>query len=530
MFLIDCEQVVNLTRRHRQGNRTKNAGVGVVIMQRLTLNCSLGTLENQTLPHRRREFVHGNGANLEFGDDVMKVATFPPGPKTIMPWGQLFAFRRGPLSFLNQMAREYGDVVSFKVGPRWMFLLNHPDHIRDVLVTNHSNFTKSRGLKMARSVLGDGLLTSEGDFHLRQRRMAQPAFHRTRIATYAEAMSSYASQTADRWEDGETLDMMEEMKRLTLAIVGKTLFDADVEGEAREIGEALSATMAVFDRVFMPFANLIERLPLPSNRRLREGRARLNSTVYRIIEERRASGEDRGDLLSMLLEARDEEGDGTGMTDQQIRDEAMTLFLAGHETTANALTWTWYLLSQHPEVEAELHHELDAVLGGRTPNVDDFPNLRYTHMVFSESMRLYPPAWVIGRRAVEDYQVGGYTVPAGGTIMMSPAVMQRDPRYYDEPDSFDPTRWSEEAQAERPRYAYFPFGGGTRMCIGEPFAWMEGVLVIATLASRWHMSLVPDHKVEVLPLITLRPRYGMRMVVQQRSPVPSKTATYETTS
>ncbi len=382
------------------------------------------------------------------------------------------------------------------------------------------NFVKSRRLYMARHLLGDGLLTSEGDFHLRQRRLVQPAFHKQRIAAYAEAMTGYAQRLGERWQDGATVDMAQEMLRLTLGIVGKALFGADVESEANEISAALKDALGLFNRYLTPFAEILNRLPLPSNRRFERARARLDATIYRIIQERRATGQDRGDLLSMLLQARDEEGDGSGMTDAQVRNEAMNLFLAGHETTANALSWTWYLLSMHPGVEVKLLEELEEVLRGRLPTADDVPQLKYTRMVFAEAMRLYPPVWLISRQPVKDYQVGGYLVPAGSIVLMSPFLVQRDRRFYPDPYRFDPERWTPEAQAARPKFAYFPFGGGPRLCIGEPFAWMEGVLVLATLARDWHVRMVPEHPVALEPLITLRPKFGMRMVVERRKAQP----------
>jgi cytochrome P450 len=446
----------------------------------------------------------------------MVATSHPPQPRGRLVLGNLLEFRHDPLSFLLALARRHGDVVLFKLGPQEVFFINHPDLIRDVLVTHNTNFIKSRGLQMAKRFLGEGLLTSEGEFHRRQRRLAQPAFHRQRINAYGLAMVDYADRAHSRWEDASVVDISQEMMRLTLAIVGKTLFDADVEAEASEIGEALSAIMKLFDRITMPFSALLNRLPLPSNFRFQKASQRLDATIYRIIEERRRSGEDRGDLLSMLLVAQDTEGDQTGMTDLQLRDEAMTLFLAGHETTANALTWTWYLLSQHPEVEARLHAEIDSVLEGRRPTADDFPQLRYTEMVFAESMRLYPPAWAMGRQVLNDYTVGGFVAPASAIILMSPYVMHHDPRYYPDPTEFDPERWTAEARASRPKFAYFPFGGGPRVCIGEQFAWMEGVLLIATIARRWRMRLAEGQRVDTRPMITLRPRYGMRMRVERR--------------
>jgi cytochrome P450 len=414
------------------------------------------------------------------------------------------------------LTERYGDLVYFEFGPQPMFMVNNPDYIRDVLVTHNRKFMKGEGLQRAKRLLGEGLLTSEGEFHLRQRRLAQPAFHRQRIAGYAATMVEYAARDCDRWRAGETRDVAREMMRLTLAIAGKTLFDANVEGEADEIGKALTTTFELFNSLTLPFVQLLDRLPLPANKRFEKARGRLDATIYRIINERRASGEDRGDLLSMLISARDEEGDGSGMTDEQLRDEAMTIFLAGHETTANALTWTWYLLSQHPEIEARLHAEVDEVLKGALPTAEDFPRLRYTEMVFAEAMRLYPPAWVIGRRALGDYQINGYKIPARSILLMSQYVTHHDARFFPDPFRFDPERWTPEARESRPKFSYFPFGGGPRVCIGESFAWMEGALVLATIAQRFRMRLAPGHPVEMQPLVTLRPKHGMLMILESR--------------
>ena len=445
----------------------------------------------------------------------------PPGPKQRFPFAFARPLARDPLGFLGRLARDYGDVARVAMGTQPIVLLSHPDLVRDVLVTHGRNFTKGRGLERAQRLLGKGLLTSEGAFHLRQRRLAQPAFHRQRIAAYGDTMASFAARTGAGWRDGARIDIHEQMMRLTLAIVGQTLFDADVEGEAAEIGEALTIAFESFVIAIMPFSEILEKLPLPMTRRFERARDRLDRTIYRIIAERRASGEDRGDLLSMLLLAQDVEGDGGGMSDEQLRDEAMTIFLAGHETTANALTWSWYLLSEHPEVERRMHEEVDALLGGpgptaRVPTTDDVARLPYVRRVLAESMRLYPPAWIIGRRAIDAYDVGQWQLRPRTIVLLSPWLMHRDPRFWPEPERFDPERWTDDAQAARPKFAYFPFGAGTRVCIGEQFAWMEGVLVLATLASRWRMRLAPDARVDLLPLITLRPKYGMPMTVETR--------------
>jgi cytochrome P450 len=453
-------------------------------------------------------------------DDLVMTTPLPPGPRGSPLWGSLFHMRRDPLRFFLETAQAYGDVVRYRMGRRLGFFFGHPDQIRDVLVTHQHSFMKGRGLQWAKHFLGEGLLTSEGEFHRRQRRLSQPAFHPQRLQTYGAVMSEYAVRARERWQAGAELDLHREMMALTMAVVGKTLFDADVEGEADEIGASLSAIIALFPRFSLPGAGIIHFLPLPSNFRFFRARTRLDATIYRMISERRGSEGDRGDLLSMLLLARDEEGDGGGMTDRQLRDEVMTLFLAGHETTANALAWTFYLLSQHPRAETRLHAELDAVLGGRPPSAEDIRELRYTEQVFAESMRLYPPAWGVGRRALRDQPIGGTLVPKGAFVVLSPYVTQRDPRFFPDPEAFDPLRFTPEAHAARPKFSYFPFGGGARQCIGERFAWMEGVLLIAAIAQRWRLRLVPGQRVEPQALITLRPRHGVRMRVERRAPAP----------
>ena len=441
----------------------------------------------------------------------------PPGPRRRVPALSAFEMGRDPIAFLIRLRDTYGDIARVPLGSETLYLFSHPDLVRDVLVTNHRNFHKGRGLERAKMLLGDGLLTSEGEFHLRQRRLSQPAFHRQRIAGYGAIMAEYAASRRDGWQAGAVIDAHVEMMALTLAIVGKTLFDADVEDEAAEIGEALTTTFESFSfGFFLPFGHLLERLPLPATLRFRKARARLDATIYRLIEERRRSPSDRGDLLSMLLLAHDTEGDGGGMTDLQLRDEAMTIFLAGHETTANALTWTWYLLSQHPEVERRFHAEVDTALGGRAPTADDLAALPYTRMVLAESMRLYPPAWIVGRRALGPFEANGYTIPARSIVLACQYAMHRDARWFPEPDRFDPDRFGPEHQGDRPKFAYFPFGGGPRVCIGEQFAWMEGVLALATIAQRWRLRLVPSHPVALQPIITLRPKFGMRMTVEER--------------
>ena len=441
--------------------------------------------------------------------------SLPPGPRQRFPGQNLLRFRRDAIGFLRRLSQEYGDIAHFQISGPHTVLLSHPDHIRDVLVTNARHFVKGRGLERSKRLLGEGLLTSEGEFHLRQRRLMQPAFHRRRIETYGQVMVDCAVQMRDRWRDGELVDMSAEMMRLTLAIVGRTLFDTDIEAEAGEISAALTSAIQLFHVLMLPGAETLEKLPLPFVRRFRAARARLDAVIYRLIEEHRRVGEDMGDLLSTLLLAQDE--DQSRMSDLQVRDEAMTIFLAGHDTTANALTWTWYLLSQNPDAAARLHEELDTVLAGQNPMVDDLPRLPYTRAVFAESLRLYPPGWIIGRRALADYPVGDYVVPKDGIVILAPVVTQVDSRWFPDPLHFDPGRWmADDAEAARPKFAYFPFGGGPRICIGEQFAWMEGILLLAAIASRWRPSLVPGHLVVTEPIITLRPKHGIRMRLEMR--------------
>jgi cytochrome P450 len=438
----------------------------------------------------------------------------PPGPK-ISRWASwTYRFRADPLHFLTTLARTYGDLSSYQMGRERIFFANHPAYIRDVLVTHHRNFTKSRGLERSKALLGNGLLTSEGAFHLRQRRLMQPAFHRERIASYGRTMVAYADRMRGTWSNGAVIDVSQEMMRLTLSITGKTLFDVDVESQAADVGRSLTAVMESFWLTLMPFADLLERLPVGPLGRARLARRRLDAIIYAIIADRRSNVRDRGDLLSMLLLAQDDE-DGSTMTDQQVRDEAMTVLLAGHETTANALTWTWYLLSRSPDAEAKLHAEVNHLLRGRLPTVADLPSLPFVEQVVTEAMRLYPPAWAIGRRAIEPYRIGDYLAPARTIVLMSQWVMHQDARFFPEPERFNPERWTPEFKAALPKFAYFPFGGGPRQCIGESFAWMELVLVLTVIAQHWKLRLVPGHPVVLQPLVTLRTKYGMRMTTER---------------
>ena len=439
---------------------------------------------------------------------------FPPGPSVgLNRWSLGPLNNADPLGYFSDIVKKYGDIAGLRILRFRVYLINHPDYIEDVLVNHPRKFIKGRVLQANRRVFGKGLLTSEGDFWLRQRRLAQPAFHRARIAGYAATMVEYAERLLDEWQDGEERDLHKEMMRLTLQIVGKTLFDADVEHDAQYVGKSMELLLelgANFRRtIFVP-----QWLPTPTNLRIERAITRIEKVLYRIIAERRASGRDTGDLLSMLLAAQDE--DGSRMTDKQLRDEAITLFLAGHETTANALSWTWWLLAKNPAAEARLHGELRDVLRGRAPAVDDLPLLPYTNHVITESMRLYPPAWGVARTCIEDHEIAGYKVPRGSGVSFSQWTVHRDPRWYDAPEEFRPERWAGDLLKRLPRFAYFPFGGGPRQCIGNSFATMEAALILATIAQRYRFRVVEGHPVVPLASITLRPRHGIRVVLEKR--------------
>src|SRR5215472_10126618 len=440
---------------------------------------------------------------------------FPPGPYGGLKGWSLGALRESPIEMFGKLARDYGDIVGIRVANFRNIFVNHPDLIEEVLVTHSRKYFKGRVLRANRFVFGEGLLTSEGDFWLRQRRLAQPAFHRARISSYASTMVEYTQRLLETWHDGEECDAHKRMMQLTLQIVAKTLFDADVARDAQDVGKSLELLLelgANFRRtLFVP-----HWLPTPTNLRIKREIAYIESILYRIIGERRASGRDTGDLLSMLLHAQDE--DGSRMTDRQLRDETLTLFLAGHETTACTLSWTWWLLAQNPRVEAKLHTELDSVLAGGAPSLDDLPKLPYAANVITESLRLYPPAWGLARIAVEDHEIAGYPVRKGMGVAMAQWVIHRDPRWYIAPEEFRPERWEGDFLKTIPRFAYFPFGGGPRQCIGYAFAQMESALILATIAQKFRLKLVPGHPVVPLASITLRPRHGVRVILESRRP------------
>jgi cytochrome P450 len=428
--------------------------------------------------------------------------------------GHLPDLMRDRTGFLHRCAREYGDVVPLRFGPRRAVLVSDPSAIADVFVDRSRNFVKPYILRTDRLRVGDTRLGDEGDFWRRQR-LAQPAFHRSKLEGYGEAMVAATEQMLDRWQDGESRDMLVEMNRLTLQIAADTLFGADLADEAEGVGAALQAVMDGFIPRLGALFLVPDWLPTPGNRRLRQALRELDGTMDGIVARRRASGEDRGDLMSLLLRAADE---GV-LTTRQVREHAMTYLLAGHETTALVLSWAWYLLGTHPRMAAKLAAEADAVLNGRSAATADVPRLEYAERVALEAMRLYPPIWAMARVALRDDELGGYAIRGGTVVIVSPWVMHRDPRYYSEPESFEPDRWADGAEKRLPRYAFFPFGGGPRGCIGSRFALQEAVLLLATMARRFRLTVVPGHEVVPVPSITLRPANGVRMVVHARSSV-----------
>lgn len=433
-----------------------------------------------------------------------------PGPALI---GNSLRLLRDPLGFPLVAARDWGDVVDLNVPLLPTYSVSHPDLIEQVLVRDHRSYSKDKPTHKLISLLGNGLLTSEGELWRRQRRLVQPGFHRERVASYGEVMVEYTERMLAGFRTGEIRNAHDDMMRLTREIVAKTLFSAEVTGDGKNIGDALEVVVRHFmsPLFLLPFH---DKLPTPANRRFQKAVRALDEVIYRIIAERRGSGRDTGDLLSMLMHATDE--DGHRMADRQLRDEAMTLFLAGHETTALALTWTWYLVSQHPDVLSKVRRELDEVLGGRSPRVSDIPKLRQVEHVIVESLRLFSPAWAVGREALQDCSIGDYHVPKGMQIWISQWVVHRDPRWFADPDAFLPERWEGDLAKRLPKYAYFPFGGGPRLCIGVAFAMMEAILVFATMAQRIRLSVVPGTVVEPVAAITLRPRNGLPVIVERR--------------
>jgi cytochrome P450 len=442
----------------------------------------------------------------------------PPGPHGHFLLGNVREIQRDSIGFNMAMARQYGDVIRIRVITWPTYMVFHPDDVKRVLQENNRNYSKDvYSVNLLKPLLGQGLFTNDGPSWLHQRRLMQPAFHRKRLADFGTLMTSTTVTTLEQWrssaERDRPLDIAEEMMRLTLRIVGEALFTIDLSNEADTVGQAFTAVRTLLsDYVLNPFPPL--GFPTLRNRRLQAAIRSLDSVVQVIINERRKPDTDTGDLLSMLMLARDEET-GEGMNDRQLRDEVMTLLLAGHETTSNALTWTWYLLSQHPDVERRLHTELEEVLGGNLPTVEHLPNLQYTHMVIEEALRLYPPVFGFGRKAIGEDVLGGYYVPVNTNIWLSPYVTHRHPDFWENPEMFNPARFSPERSANLPHFGHFPFGGGPRLCIGSNFAMMEAQLILATIAQSYRLKLLPGHMVEPEVLLTVRPRNGLPMTLER---------------
>ena len=459
----------------------------------------------------------------------------PPGLKRGLhfyahkPWVKLGS----PILLFEYLHRTYGNIAHYQFLGTPIVFVNDPDYIREILVTQATSFGKERTVRRMKLLLGDGLITSEEPFHMRQRRIAAPAFHRQRIAAYADQIVRSALGATERMQSGETFDIAAASMALSLEIVARTLFDATVDADIRSINDEVNTIMDLYNFIVaFPRLESFLHLPIPGITRFRRSKARLDAVVDRLIRRHRETmakdATDRGDLLTMLLTSRvevlDVDGNPTGeiesMSDAQVRDEVLTIFLAGYETVANALTWTWYLLSQNPEAEARLHAELDAVLGAgesrRAPVLADYPALRYTDQVFAESMRMFPPAWAMGRMSLKPIELGPYRIPPGAHFFMSQYMMSRTEEFFPDPLRFDPDRFTPEARAARPKFAYFPFGGGSRQCIGEAFAWMEGVFSIATLAQRWRFRYAGSEPPVPQAKITLRPRDPLLMVAEPR--------------
>jgi cytochrome P450 len=444
---------------------------------------------------------------------------YPPGLQLNLPFYLLRRFFKpgNPIALFQHLAQTYGRMAHYRLGLSHIVFVNQLDFIQEILINQPQNFIKERTQRRMKILLGEGLITSDGEIHRRQRRIAAPAFHRQRIQAYGAIMVDRAAHMRARWQPHQPIDIASQMMQLALQVVARTLFNTDVTDDVLQINDQVNVIMELYNYLIaLPRAEAYMNWPLPGLIRFRQARAKLDKVVQRMIADHRADGVDRGDLLSMLLASRDEESDHSGMTDEQLRDEVLTIFLAGYETVANALTWTWYLLSQNPEAETRLHAEINSVLGGRLPTLEDLPRLRYAEMVLAESMRLYPPAWAMGRQSIADVELGPYLFPSGTYFFFSQYIIQRSPEYFPDPLRFDPDRFLPENKAGRPRFAYFPFGAGGRQCIGEAFAWMEGVLMLATMAQKWRLRFVPGQTVDVQPRITLRPKYPMMFVPEPR--------------
>jgi cytochrome P450 len=414
--------------------------------------------------------------------------------------------RRHPLRMISELGRWPGDLAQVAIGKQSFVVLKHPTLVQELLIGNAGRIAKGRTAERNRffAFLGDGLLNSEGDVHTRQRRLVLPAFHRSRLSHYGEIMVRAAEASTAGWTDGEARDISADMMNVTLSVVGNTLFSSDVAGTAERIAQGFNSLVADLNRMIFPGASLALRLPLPFAQRIRRAQASLDAIVYELIRSRRASPADTGDLLSTLLMAEDAERPGERLSDLEIRNQVMTLFFAGQGTTANALSWAFWILAKHPEVQDAVREEAGRVAGDRAPTFGDVPNLTYTTQVLTEVLRMYPPVWTMGREALEDLTIGGNSVRKGTLVLAAQWLVHRDPRWFDDPEAFKPGRWTDEFRATLPRFAYFPFGGGARSCIGENFAWTEMILILATITSKWRLSMTPESSgIQPLPRISL---------------------------
>ncbi len=440
----------------------------------------------------------------------------PPGPAGLPFIGVAHHFARDPLGFLTSTARTYGDVANFRLGGLDVYLVTHPDQVREVLIAQRSSFTMTALRAKINAVVGEGLFTSTGELHDRQRRLMLPVFRKSRIEAYAGQMALLCRRMSGDWSAGAELDMADAMMHLTMLIAAQALFEHDIGDETQKVSANIDVVLDFFTRLSSPFLKLYLTLPFPAGLRFKRAVRELDAVIYRMIDTRRRAGVAGNDLLSLLMQARDDQTHAQ-MTEKQLRDEVLTLLIAGHETTANVLAWTFYLLALDPEAEARLHAEAVSVLDGREAfEVADLDRLVFTRMAMQEGLRLSPPGWFVGREALRDVRLGDYVVPKGAVVMLSQYVTQRDPRYYDEPDRFKPQRWEGGLLERLPRGAYFPFSAGDRHCIGEGFAWQEGLLILATLVARWRFELVPGTRVRPKPSVTLRPDGPIKMVVRSR--------------
>jgi cytochrome P450 len=447
---------------------------------------------------------------------VPSASARPPGPRGLPLIGAARSFARDPLAFLTGVAERYGDISNFRLGRIDVFFVRHPDLVREVLITKRASFTMTSLRARINAVVGEGLFTSRGELHARQQRLMLPVFRKSRIEAYAAQMAELSRRARDQWIPGRVVDIADEMMKLTMLIAAQALFEHDIGDDTHKVSRNIDTVLEFFTRLSSPLLRLALALPLPSSLRFKRAVRDLDAVIYRLIEQRRRDGAGGKDVLSLLMQARDDQTQ-TQMTEKQLRDEVLTLLIAGHETTANVLSWIFYLLAQAPQADERLHAEARSVLSGRPAfGAEDVDRLEYARCVILEGLRLYPPGWFVGREAQADVQLGGYTVPKGSVVMLSQYVMHRDARFFEQPDEFRPERWAGGFMERLPRGAYFPFSAGERHCIGEGFAWQEALLILATLAEQWRFELVPGQTIRPRPSVTLRPDGPIKTIVRAR--------------